>query len=54
MMGELEERAAKYAAENFEEILKGAIARVYADGYRDGYYDCKDGRPYGSSEEDDN
>lgn len=41
-MIELNEKAAIYAEENVINILKDAIAKVYADGYRDGYKECKE------------
>ena len=38
-MIELNEKAVSYAEENVINVLKEAIAKVYADGYRDGYKD---------------
>ena len=40
-MIELNEKAGIYAEKNVINILKDAIAKVYADGYRDGYRDCQ-------------
>ena len=39
---ELKEKANNYAEEKVINILKEALAKVYADGYRDGYKDCED------------
>ena len=41
-MVELKEKANNYAGEKVINILKEALAKVYADGYRDGYKDCED------------
>ena len=41
-MIELNEKASIYAEENVINVLKEAIAKVYADGYRDGYKDCEE------------
>lgn len=40
-MIELNEKAGIYAEKIVINILKDAIAKVYADGYRDGYRDCQ-------------
>ena len=40
-MENLDERAAKYAAEKANELFVKAIAQAYADGYRDGYDDAE-------------
>lgn len=40
-MENLNDRAAKYAAEKTNELLSKAIAQAYADGYRDGYDDAE-------------
>ena len=44
-MIELNEKAGTYAEENVINILKEAFAKVYVDGYRDGYKDCQDEIP---------
>lgn len=44
-MEELEKQAVKYAEEKMLDILKEALAKVYADGYRAGYKDCEDEIP---------
>ena len=41
-MIELSEKAGSYAEENVINVLKEAFAKVYADGYRNGYKDCQD------------
>jgi len=41
-MIELNEKAGTYAEENVINVLKEAFAKVYADGYRNGYKDCQD------------
>lgn len=41
-MIELNEKAGSYAEENVINVLKEAFAKVYADGYRNGYKDCQD------------
>lgn len=41
-MEELREKADGYAEENVINVLKEAFAKVYADGYRDGYKYCQD------------
>ena len=41
-MIELNEKAGIYAEENVINVLKEALAKVYADGYRDGYNDCQE------------
>lgn len=41
-MVELKEKAKNYAEENVINVLKEAFAKVYADGYRNGYKDCQD------------
>ena len=38
----IEERAAKYAAERANKVFADALAEAYKDGYRDGYNDHKD------------
>lgn len=40
-MIELNEKASNYAEENVINVLKEAFAKVYADGYHDGYKDCQ-------------
>ncbi len=37
----LREKANNYAEENVNNVLKEAFAKVYADGYREGFIDCK-------------
>ena len=41
-MKELREKANSYAEENVSNVLKEAFAKVYADGYRNGYKDCQE------------
>ena len=41
-MVELKEKASNYAEENVINVLKEAFAKVYADGYHEGYKDCKE------------
>ena len=41
-MIELKEKAENYAEENVINVLKEAFAKVYVDGYRDGYKDRED------------
>jgi hypothetical protein len=41
-MKELREKASVYAEENVINVLKEAFAKVYADGYRAGYNDCRE------------
>jgi len=41
-MEELREKARSYAEENVIAILKESFAKIYADGYRAGYNDCKE------------
>lgn len=45
-MNELQERAEIYAAEKMNELMSGAIAQAYIDGYRNGYKDrdCEIGK----------
>ena len=38
-MEDLREKANNYAEENVINVLKEAFAKVYADGYREGYKD---------------
>ena len=40
-MEELREKAISYVEENLTNVLKEAFAKVYADGYRNGYMDCE-------------
>ena len=44
-MEELREKAKSYAEENVINVLKEALAKVYVDGYRAGYNDCKKETP---------
>lgn len=44
-MIELNEKAGSYAEENVINVLKEAFAKVYADGYRQGYKDREDEIP---------
>jgi len=44
-MVELKEKANNYAEENVISVLKEAFAKVYADGYRNGYKDCQEEIP---------
>jgi hypothetical protein len=44
-MDTLEGKAAKYLAEHMKEIITEAMAKVYADAYREGYSDCQDSLP---------
>jgi len=43
-MEELRKKAINYAEENYNEVMKEAFAKVYADGYRNGYKECKEER----------
>ena len=44
-MNELKEKAYNYAEENVINVLKEAFAKVYSDGYRDGYKNREDEIP---------
>ena len=48
----LEERAARFAEEDWKERLTGAISEAYKYGYNDGYYEAKDGEPCASDIDD--
>ena len=44
-MEELKVKANSYTEDNVINVLKEAFAKVYADGYRQGYKDCKEDIP---------
>ena len=44
-MEELKLKAKSYTEDNVINVLKEAFAKVYADGYRQGYKDCKEEIP---------
>ena len=44
-MEELKVKANSYIEDNVINVLKEAFAKVYADGYRQGYKDCKEDIP---------
>lgn len=45
MIENLEKKATQYVEDNLKDILSEAFAKVYTDGYRNGYNDCKNQEP---------
>ena len=45
-MTKLREKANDYAKENALEVLRGALAKVYVDGYKEGCIECVDRTEY--------